>query len=169
MRINEGHFDQARLDGLVWAVVFRWPGPLHLGNGTIQPYIDQKADDAQRGALLTILSGKAGGPWFEVVASLVSKVHPPKFVPIQFEFDMTGLRGRCAVPGEVEVSGKPIKNLATGADVRIRVEMPEGIEYLLHDVGTTDAMRSTGAIQFDLSGTHSGLSQVEHTPTGLKR
>ena len=33
MRIDKGHFGKTKLDGLHWAGVFAWPGPIHEGHG----------------------------------------------------------------------------------------------------------------------------------------
>lgn len=57
MRVEHGYFNQVALDGLCWAATFAWPGAIHEGNGSCQVFIDERADEAQRQALLTILSG----------------------------------------------------------------------------------------------------------------
>jgi hypothetical protein len=36
-RIDEGHFNEARLDNLHWALLLYWPGEIADGNGTQQP------------------------------------------------------------------------------------------------------------------------------------
>jgi len=77
-----------KLDGVIAGGTYHWPGPLHLGNGTFQPYLSDKTTEKQREALLTILSGKAGNAGFEVVASVITKVLDPKYVPIEFKFDL---------------------------------------------------------------------------------
>jgi hypothetical protein len=64
-----GNFDQTHLDHLIWAGTYHPPGPLYEGNGTLQPFISDNSTPEQRQALLTIMSGKAGNAWFEVVAS----------------------------------------------------------------------------------------------------
>ncbi|MGD0463536.1 MAG: DUF1326 domain-containing protein [Tepidisphaeraceae bacterium] len=168
MRIKEGHFDSVSLNGVIWAISFHFPAALHLGNGTVQPYIDERSTDAQRNAILTILSGKAGGPWFEVVASVVSKVLTPRFVPIKFEFDMKKRSGRCTIAGEIEVITEAIKDINNN-DVRAQICMPEGIEYFTAEIAASKVLKSTGAIPFNRTNTHSGFSEVEYTPTGLKR
>src|SRR5437764_8748219 len=84
MHIHHGHFDKVKLDGLRWLVTYKWPGPLHEGNGTMQPYVDERATEEQRTALLTVMSGKAGNAWFEVLASVVSTVLKPKFTKIEW-------------------------------------------------------------------------------------
>jgi len=80
MHIVEGHFGKTRLSGLNWIRTMWWPGPVHEGNGHLQLFVDQKATQAQRDALLQILSGKGGNPWFEILASVVTKVYEPQFV-----------------------------------------------------------------------------------------
>jgi hypothetical protein len=168
MRINEGHFDSVKLDGVLWAISYHWPAALHLGNGTVQPYIDERANAAQRDAILTILSGKVGCPWFEVIASVVSKVLTPRFVPMKMEFDMKKRRGRCTVPGEIEVAVEPIRDM-NNKELRAQIRMPEGMEYFDAEVAAAKTLKSTGQIPFNRTGTHSTFSEVEYTPTGLKR
>jgi hypothetical protein len=167
LHITQGHFEKVPLDDLTWAAAFHWPGPLHLGNGTLQPYIDQRATDAQRNALLTILSGKAGGAWFEVVASLVSTVLTPKFVPIRFEFDLKRRRGRCIVENDVEAVAEPIVDI-NGNECQARIDLPKGIEYFSAEVALAKVLKSTGPIKFDRTNVHGSFSAVDHTPAGLK-
>jgi len=171
MRIREGTFGTAssgvKLDGIVWAGTYYWPGPLHEGNGTLQPYISDKASPQQRDALLTVMSGKAGNVWFEVVASVVSKVLDPKFVPIDFDFDLAKRFCRVVIPGEFETVSEPIKDIASGDAHRILVEMPKGMEYFRPEIATAKVLKGTGAIKFDCPGAHSSLAVVEQRHTGL--
>lgn len=167
MRIAEGHFGATNLDGLLWAAVYHWPGPLHEGNGTLQPYVIDRATSQQREALLTIMSGKAGNAWFEVLASVVSAIHEPRFVPIEFEFDLQGRRARVTIPGELETVSKPIRNIASGDEHRILVELPRGMEYLKAETASAQVLRGTGKVPFDHAGCHSSLAMVEHTQRGL--
>jgi len=167
MRIRQGHFDKTSLDSIIWAGTYYWPGPLHEGNGTLQPYIGDKTTAEQRHALLTIMSGQAGNAWFEVVASVVSTVLEPKFVPIRFEFDLARRSANVSVAGEFETISEPIKNIATGDTHRILVEMPAGMEYFRPEIATTKVLKGTGAIKFDCPGSHSSLAIVEQRHTGL--
>ena len=54
MHIDEGHFGDVKLDNLRWTCTYHWPGPLHEGDGAIQAVIDERADEQQRDALITI-------------------------------------------------------------------------------------------------------------------
>jgi len=60
--IEEGNFNETRLDGLDWALLLYWPGEIAQGNGTEQAVIDERADPAQREALRKILHGEATSP-----------------------------------------------------------------------------------------------------------
>src|SRR5205823_10294606 len=81
---------------------YHWPGPLHEGNGTVLPILDERSSPPQREAVLQILSGKAGNAWFEVVASLVSRVLEPKVAKIEFKVDVKKRRAQVVVPGLLE-------------------------------------------------------------------
>jgi hypothetical protein len=41
-RIDEGHFGNVRLDGLLAVNTYGWPGPIHEGNGSMQSVIDER-------------------------------------------------------------------------------------------------------------------------------
>ncbi len=83
MRIERGHFGSTRLDGLSWVGTYGWPGPIHLGNGTQQFFIDERADADQRKALVEILHGREtepGATIFQVFSTTMSTVLDPQFV-----------------------------------------------------------------------------------------
>lgn len=61
-RIDEAHFGDVRLDGLHAINTYAWPGAIHEGNGIMQSIIDERADAAQRLALIGILQGNAADP-----------------------------------------------------------------------------------------------------------
>lgn len=167
MHIVEGHFGKVRLDGLNWAATYHWPGALHEGNGSLQPFLEPRATAEQRDALLQILSGQAGDVWFEVLASIVTTIHEPQFVPIQFEFDKKKRRARVSVPGFFETVSEPLRIPVTNDEQHVTVRMPNGMEYKEMEVAATTVLKGTGAIKFDHKNTHSSLADVEHTHAGL--
>lgn len=168
MRINRGHFADVKLDGISFFVVVSFPGPLHEGNGTVQAIIDERANQAQRDALLQILSGKhsAEGTLFNIFTLIVSKALDPVFAPIKVEFDMNGRTARVSIPGVLETETKPIRNPVTGAEHRIQVMMPDGFEHRKAEIASA-RIESTGGIRFSVPEGHSSLAAVEQTPTGL--
>jgi hypothetical protein len=170
MNVLEGHFGEVDLSGLKWANSYHWPGPLHEGNGTLELFIDEGANEAQRNALLTILTGKAGGSLFEIIASIVTTVHEPYFVKIDWEFDKEKRRARVAIPGFMETTSESLTIPSTKAqpdEQRVIVRMPGGFEYKEMEVAQTGILKGTGEIKYDWHHTHSSLADVEHTPAGV--
>jgi hypothetical protein len=167
MNIVEGNFEQTDLSGLRWVATLHWPKALHDGNGTAEFFIDEQADEAQREALGKILSGQAGGPLFEIFASIVTTVHGPHFVPIEWEFDKDARRARIAVNGSFETTSEPMSVPATEDEQRVIIQIPDGFEYKESEVAQTAVFSSTGEIKFDWKGTHSSLAEVEHTDEAL--
>ncbi len=168
MHVDEGNFGKTSLKGVNWVVQYHWPGPLHEGRGTILPILDERATAAQREAILTILSGRAGGGWFQVVASLVSTVLEPEVARIDFKLDLKKRRGRVVVPGLFETNVEPIKNLATGEVVAVDVLLPGGLEYK-KGIVCEAVNRSSGPIPYEIARGHTTLAYVEQTHAGLKR
>ncbi len=169
MWVEEGNFGKTKMNGVKFAAQYHWPGPLHEGNGTVQSFLNEKTTPAQREAVLQILSGKAGNPWFEVVASLITTVLEPKVVPIHFEHDLKRRKARVVIPGFLETVTEPIRNLATGGEHRIRVNLPVGMEYRSAEIGRAAINKGTGPIAYDWPESHSSLAHVEHTQAGLLR
>ena len=167
MNIQEGYFDNVDLSGLKWAANVHWPGALHEGNGTIEVFVDESATEGQRNALLTILTGQAGGTLFEILSQIVTTVHGPHFVKIDWEFDKEKRRARLVIPGFVETTSEPLTVPPTGEEQRVIVRMPNGFEYREMEVAQTAVLKGTGEIKYDWQKTHSSLAEVEHTPAGL--
>ncbi len=117
--------------------------------------------------MLTILTGQAVGTLFEIFSQIVTTVHGPYFVKIDWEFDKAKRRARLAIPGFMETTSEPLTVPPTGDEQRVIVRMPGGFEYKEMEVAQTGILNGTGAIKYDWQKTHSSLAEVEHTPTGL--
>ena len=66
--------------------MFAWPKAIHEGNGEAFVVISDHATEAQRQALLTILSGQEtvpGATIFNVFAATLTKMHDPVYAPIE--------------------------------------------------------------------------------------
>jgi hypothetical protein len=167
MQIETGYFETVDLSGLRWVATFHFPGALHEGNGSQEVFIDARASEEQRHALLTILSGQAGGPFFEILSQVVSTVHGPYFVDIGWEFDKAKRRATVTVDNFFETVSVPLGVPASGQEQQVIVRMPGGFEYKEMEVAQTAVLKGSGQITFDWRGTHSSLAEVEHTPAGL--
>jgi hypothetical protein len=167
MKILNGSYGDVNLDGISWIVTYYWPGALHEGNGTVQAFIDKKATEDQRNALLQILSGQAGNAWFEFLASTVTNMLEPQFVPIIFDFNKKGRTAHVAIEGALETRSAPIKMPNVDIEQEYNVRMPAGMEYREFEVAQATVLKGTGDIKFDLKNTHSSLADVEHTDKGI--
>jgi hypothetical protein len=170
-QIEEGHFGEVGLNGLSVVNLYSWPGPIHKGGGQMQSIIDERANDAQRRALASVLQGEGAQPGTVMLAiyrAMCSTVHAPIFKPIGIEFDLDGRRATLTVPGVLDMQIEPIKNPVTGAEHRARIDLPMGKEFHQAEVasGTTSAR---GAIRLDLAKSHSHLVRNRLTAAGPVR
>ncbi len=169
MHIDEGHFGEVRLNGLRWVALFAWPGAVHEGNGEAQIIIDANADEAQRDALLKILTGQEtepGATVFNVFSSTKTTVYDPMFKTIEFEGDLDSRRGRFVVEGVVETTTSPITNPITGDAHRVRVVLPHGFEYTNAEYASGAVQSSHASIALDWSTGHAHLAVLHLGPYG---
>ena len=168
-RIDEGHFRDITLDGLRVAVIYSWPGAVHEGDGIMQPIIDKHADEAQREALLKIMTGVETEPMttmWSVFHAMCTTVHPPLFEAIDFQVDVEGRTARLVVPGLIDGAGEPIKNPVTGLPHRARIDLPHGFEYSLAEIGS-GTTRTGGEIELDLKATYAQFADIHLTNAGV--
>jgi hypothetical protein len=168
MRIESGHFGDTDLSGLSWCGMFAWPKALHEGNGEAMVVIAPEASEAQRQALLTILSGQEtepGATIFNVFATTLTKMHEPVFAPIAFEVDLDRRIGRFKIEGVVDSKVEPIRNPVTGEEQRVRVVLPHGFEYLEAEYASSDT-RASGAVALDWTKSHAHLAMLDLSTTG---
>ena len=171
MEIAEGHFGETSLDGLRWVALLAWPGPIHQGDGEAQIVVDARADDAQRAAILTIVSGgetEPGATIFNVFSTTYAKVHEPIFAPIEFEADIEARTGRFAVQGLVESVTEPIRNPVTDQPQRVSVNLPDGFEYTTAEYASS-TVSSGGVIALEWSQRHAHLVDLHMTQNGVVR
>jgi len=138
VRIDEGRHGEVRLGGVRGGFIVSWPGPVHKGGGTMQPFIDRGASPVQRDALRRILTGQdtkemATGFW--VYSKMCDTIHEPVVTDVSIELDMDRRRARCRAEGLAESRGEPILNPVTGAEHRVGIHMPAGFEYERCEVG----------------------------------
>jgi hypothetical protein len=130
MAIDEGFHGETDLSGLNIAAVFRWPGAIHEGQGECAAFVDERASEAQRGSLLTIMTGGDTDPFatvFAVFASTIVNMHDPCFLPIEFDVDIEGRLGRLRIPGHVEMDGEPILSLVDRSEIRANMKSPRSV------------------------------------------
>ena len=170
--IDEGLHGETRLDGLKIAAIFKWPGAIHEGNGEALAFVDERANEAQRDALLKIMTGQDTDPFatmFAVYASTVTNMHPPVFTAIEFDVDVDGRRGRLSIDGYVEMTGEPIRNPVTGAEFRGQIHLPDGFEYLVADIGSASSRTTGGPVQVEFAETYGQFAHLHLNSHGVVR
>jgi hypothetical protein len=81
--IEDGHLDGVQLNDLKVAAWLHSPGSLTDGNWKLALYIDERANEAQKDAIVALWSGDHGGH-LAVIAGLVGEIMSVKQVPIEF-------------------------------------------------------------------------------------
>jgi hypothetical protein len=170
--VERGHFGKIPLDGLSFAGLFAWPKAIHEGNGEAQPIVDVRANDAQRDALLKIMSGEETDPGatiFNVFATTYGKVHTPLFKPITIEADFNARTARIAVDGVVDARVEPMRNPVTGTASYAKIVLPAGFEYEEAECASSTVRTMQAPISLQWQGRHGHIARLDMTGTGLVR
>lgn len=171
IQVDEGRHGEVRLDGLRIAAVFKWPGPIHEGNGEAIAFVEERADAGQREALLRIMSGQDTEPFatmFAVFASTLTKFHDPVFTTIDLAIDVERRVGKLSVPGYIEMTGQPIRNLVTGAESRAQIVLPDGFEYEVAEVGSASS-RTQGPVEVHIEEKYAQFAHLHFNNQGVVR
>jgi hypothetical protein len=170
--VAKGHYGKISLDGLSFGGLFAWPKAIHQGNGEAQPIVDVRADEAQRDAILKIMSGEdtePGATVFNVFAATYTKVHSPLFKPITVEADLEAHTGRFFVDGVVDARIAPTRNPVTGKPSYARIVLPDGFEYEEAEVGSSSVRTMAAPIKLEWEGQHGHIARLDMTGKGLVR
>ena len=170
-QIDEGLHANTSLDGLRFVTIYRWPGPIHLGKGEAAKVIDERASPEQREGLLRIISGEdtePGASVFQVFATTVEKIHEPIFAPIQLEVDVDARKARLVVPGITVGHGEPIVNPVTRQQSRARIELPDGFEYTVAEMGR-GWNKTSHPMSLSLDDSYGQFANLHMTQSGVPR
>jgi hypothetical protein len=135
-------------------------------------FVDERADEKQREALLRIMTGQDTDPMstvFAVFAATIETMHEPVFAPIQFEVDVDGRRGRMTVPGYVEMTGEPIRNPVSGAEFRGQIRLPDGFEYEVAEIGSATSRTTGGPMDIDIQSKYAQFAHIHMSTHGVVR
>ena len=159
-RINKGNYGDVSLDGLGIGFSLRSKAALHEGDITLAAFIDEKANDDQKNAILQIMTGAAGGLPFEIIASLVSNMLEPQIVP--FNFNIDGQNSSVSM-GSTVMAFEPIKNPVTGDPEKMRIEHETGFLFKGADVVSAKECRSSVAgLEFSWPNLAGFVTQVTY-------
>jgi hypothetical protein len=171
VRIEQGRFGAVPLDGLCWGILAFWPGPIHLGGGTLMSVVDDRADAQQRAALEAVSHGRetdAGSLVWQVFSTTVTTFLPTQYKPIELGIDLAAASASLRVPGLIDSSSAPIRNPITGAPHRVRVALPAGFEFSEAQFGA-GSTKTSGPVDLDFDTTHSHVAAIHWSTHGVVR
>ncbi len=123
-RIVKGKYGRTTLDGLMFVVVAKWPGPLHEKHGRAVVFLDERAKGEKREALEAIASGKAGGPWGIFMSTATDGVAVRQ---ARIDFKFAGKKSRFGVANATEVALRAIRNPVDGSEHFVTGVLPTGL------------------------------------------
>src|SRR5262245_8488638 len=157
LRIDQGAFGDVPLIGTRAVIAFDSPQRMIDGGWQQTIIIDERASDAQRQALETILTGRAGGPWAKL-ATFVATRQPTEFRPIAI--DDEGPVKRASIVDRL----KTVVTQIRGRD-RSRPVLFENIFNQIHAPTQVIALGESdyddGVVRFRTSGSHGLFSHFE--------
>ena len=113
--VDQGKVGETDVSGHSLVILTHIPGNILQGNWRIRVYVDDQATAEQKEALLSVWTGKLGGPVADL-AQLVGEVIAVEQVPITFE--VKGVDGTLKVGQAIDASLKPFQG-ATGKDTAL--------------------------------------------------
>ena len=100
---------------------------------------------------------------------MAPNVKEPLFLPAEFECDLEQRSARVKFGDVLETTTETLRGIDPPDPYRVLIKIPGGMEYTNDpgeaDVAAAKTIKSTGAIQFDLSDGHSSLAYVHHGPS----
>jgi len=108
--IDNGTIDGTDVSGLTFSVVAHIPGNVLKGNWRVVAYVDEKASEQQQEAILSVWTGKLGGPVADL-AGLIGEVVAVERVPVTFTVKEG--KGSLKLGSAVEAEMAPLQG-ATG-------------------------------------------------------
>lgn len=153
-----------KLDGSNYAWYAKWPGQIHEGGGVAGIYIDETASKEQREALVKILTGKAGGqPWLILASTIVNWLET-KYVPFEWKFD--GVNSRFKAGPYVHSTLEPMRNPVTGDEGAGKLILPKGFVFKEGEVASTRSFAvMDDVMRYAHPGKHAVVALVNH-PSG---
>jgi hypothetical protein len=113
--VDNGTVSGLDVSGRTFVLLCHIPGNILKGNWSVRAYVDDQATPEQKDALISVWTGKLGGPVADL-AKLVGEVVAVEQVPITFE--VKGADGTLKVGTGIEARLKPFQG-ATGKDTAL--------------------------------------------------
>lgn len=107
-----------------------------------------------------------GATIFQVFSATFETIHEPVFTRIELALDVAGRTARLEVPGLIESHAEPIVNPVTGEAHRARINLPDGFEYDVTEIGRGWS-ETRGPVQLSLADSNAQFAHIEMTGSGV--
>ncbi|MER6560348.1 DUF1326 domain-containing protein [Streptomyces sp. NPDC001027] len=164
--IREGSFGDVRLDGLNVLMLASFTGNPWAGTHTdpsAAVFLDERADERQRGALGAIFGGEAGGWPAQFGEMFHAEMRGMDTAPIHVEIDEDLGAWRAEIPGRVTAAAEALTGPTTADGARVQVHNAPGAEVGPGQVATWGRATDDRADAFGFSWERSGKSS-KHFP-----
>lgn len=162
IRFEKGECDGVDLAGVEVVMVFESPPVMIEGGWKGRTIVSDRASEAQRQVVESILDGSRGGPW-AVLSRFVEERLPARAAPVRIVDEPA--RKRVSVKGLLEGSVKALRGRDAGQPVTF-----QNIYNQIHDSEQVIALGSTeyddGEIVIRTDGTHGLWSRFRWAPEG---
>ncbi|MCD6029472.1 MAG: hypothetical protein K0S78_1646 [Thermomicrobiales bacterium] len=169
--IERGRFGDTPLDGVRYAHVFHWDGPVHEGNGWRRVIHDERSTPTQRAAIEALTDGTQGHAYFEIFSAMAPNVLEPAVAPIELEYDHEKRVVRLRIGEIAEAQVEPIRNPVTGEEHRARIDLPNGFEYRVAEQGNAVRWRTDAGehLAMEHENSYAHMARVEWSSAGTVR
>lgn len=157
--IRKGQVDDVDVSGLGAAVFAKWPGAIHEGGGRATSYIDDRAGDAQRGALTRVVRGELGGPW----GLFIKTYDLAAPVAAVFNVQLAGHGSRARIGNAIELDMQTIRNPVTQAEVHPEMVLPEGLVVKHGNLAASSHFRLNDELAYDHSGQYAAFGSFDYS------
>jgi hypothetical protein len=166
--IERGHFGDTPLDGVRYAQIFHWDGPIHEGNGWRQLILDEQSTPAQLAAITALTSGTQGHPALEIFATMAPNAPEPIVAAIEFQCDREKRQARVVIADIAATIIEPIRNFATGEEHRARIELPDGFEFRVAEMGDSVHWKTAAGdhLTMEHEHTYAQLTRIDWSSDG---
>lgn len=172
-KFTEGYYGDVDLAGVKAAGVYKWPGPIHEGNGEMQLIIDENATPQQRAALEAIMHGedtKEMATMWWIFNAMSPNKHPTLYAPIDIRYDSASGVGSIRIGGVLETEVKPIPNIVSGEPHRVSIRLPNGFEFDEAIMASGSTRTSGGDLELlNNNVTHAHIADLHLTGEGVVR
>ena len=99
----------------------------------------------------------------------MSETLDPLYVPIELTIDVEAREAKLKIDGIVESTGTPIIDAFSGKPARARINLPNGFEYTVAEMGSGKTKATVSGLELDLDGTYGQLNILHMNQDGVIR